>query len=315
MTRRVALAVNPTAGAGRAAAAGAQVTALLARHGLDVVPVTGDGPAEVEHRAREVLADQTDQTDTLVVVGGDGMAHLGVNVVAGTSARLGLVAVGTGNDLARGLGLTVGDPEAAVADLVTALEAGGARRVDAVRCPGAAGTGPGGDRWFAGVLSAGFDALVNERANGWRWPRGRLRYDLAILRELPVLRPRAYVLDLDGASWTTPALLVAVGNGTSYGGGMRICPDAQLDDGLLDVLVVLPVSRTTFVRLYPRVYRGTHVTDPRVVVRRARRVRVAADGIVGYADGERLGPLPLTCEVVPGALRVLDPRQNLVVNP
>jgi diacylglycerol kinase (ATP) len=305
VTCRIALAVNPTAGRGRAAWIGRVVAAKLARHGVEVVPVPGEEPVEVERQARRLLAEET---DTLVVVGGDGMVHLGTNVVAGTPGRLGIVAAGTGNDIARGLGLAVGNPAAAVAELVTALSTRNVRLLDAVRCTGTAGTGPDdGERWFAGVLGAGFDALVNERANGWRWPRGHLRYDLAILRELPVLRPRPYTIDLDGEPWTTRAVLVAIGNGTSYGGGMRVCPDARPDDGLLDVLVVLPVSRTTFVRIYPRVYRGTHVSDPHVVVRRARRVRVASDGIVGYADGERLGPLPLTCEVVPRALRVLGP--------
>lgn len=304
MTRRVALAVNPTSGRGRGAAAGSAVAAVLARHGVDVVMVAGRDAAQVEAHARQLLATET---DTLVVVGGDGMTHLGTNVVAGTGATLGIVPAGTGNDIARDLGLVPRDPHAAGPLLVAALEAGEVRDVDAVRCPQAAGPGPAGTRWFAGVLGAGFDAIVNERANGWRRPRGHLRYDLAILRELPVLRPRGYVLELDGETWTTAAALVAVGNSTSYGGGMRICPGARMDDGLLDVIVVRPLSRTAFVRLYPRVYRGAHVEDPRVTVRQVRRVRIHSEGIVGYADGERLGPLPLTCEVVPRALRILAP--------
>lgn len=304
MTRRVALAVNPTAGRGRGAQSGTAVAAVLARNGVEVIMVAGAGPAEVEAQARHLLATVT---DTLVVVGGDGMMHLGTNVVAGTGATLGIVPAGTGNDIARDLGFLSRDPEVAGPELVAALDAGSTRIVDAVRCPEAAGPGPGGTRWFAGVLGAGFDALVNERANGWRWPRGHLRYDLAILRELRLLRPRGYVLELDGETWTTAAAMVAVGNTTSYGGGMRVCPDARMDDGLLDVIVVQPLSRTAFVRLYPKVYRGTHVDDPRVTVRQVRRVRIVSEGIVGYADGERFGPLPLTCEVVPGALRVLAP--------
>jgi diacylglycerol kinase (ATP) len=178
----------------------------------------------------------------------------------------------------------------------------GARAVDAVRC-----TGGQVERWFAGVLGAGFDAIVNERAEGWRRPRGRARYLLAVARELPVFRPRDYELDLDGKRWATRAMLVTVANAPSYGGGMRVCPDARMDDALLDVLVLEPISRAQFVRLFPRVYSGTHVRHPRVKLARARRVRVRADGVVGYADGERFGPLPLDCEVVPGALRVLAP--------
>jgi diacylglycerol kinase (ATP) len=174
--------------------------------------------------------------------------------------------------------------------------------VDAARC-----TGPGTDRWFAGVLGAGFDAVVNERANRWSWPRGRMRYNLAIARELPVFRPRDYELELDGVRHRTRAMLVAVGNGPSYGGGMQVVPDARLDDGLLDVMVLEPVSRLEFLRIFPRVYSGSHVSHPRVVLHRARSVRVEAAGIVGYADGERFGPLPLTSEVRPGALRLLAP--------
>jgi diacylglycerol kinase (ATP) len=101
--------------------------------------------------------------------------------------------------------------------------------------------------------------------------------------------------------------MVVIANGPAYGGGMRVCPDALMDDGLLDVLVVAPVSRTAFLRIYPKVYRGTHVGDPRVTVRRARRVRVQTAGIVAYADGERVAPLPITAEAVPGALRILVP--------
>ena len=307
MTRRIALAVNPTAGRGRGAQAGAAVASRLVAGGAEVERITAPDAAALEARAREAVAEGA---DTLVVVGGDGMVHLGVNVVAGTGCALGIVAAGTGNDIARSLGLQLHDPDAAARDIIAAVEDGTVREIDGARCVGvggAPGAGAAGDRWFAGVLGAGFDALVNERANGWRWPRGHLRYDLAILRELRVLRPRDYLLELDGQAWDVSAVMVVVANGPSYGGGMRICPDAVLDDGLLDVLVVESLSRTAFLRIYPRVYRGAHLADPRVTVRRARRVRLQAAGIVTYADGERLAPLPITVEAVPGALRVLVP--------
>ncbi|HEY6797423.1 MAG TPA: diacylglycerol kinase family protein [Kineosporiaceae bacterium] len=307
MTRRVVLAVNPQAGGGRATAAGAVADQRLRARELDVVPVHGDTAQAQAAGVRQALADGA---EALVVVGGDGAVHLAVNLVAGTGCPLGIVPAGTGNDVARALGLRLRDPAAAADDVAEAIWSGRSRTVDAVRrLPD---TPPADEvdtaaRWFAGVLGAGFDALVNERANGWRWPRGHLRYDLAILRELPVLRPREYHLDLDGESWTVPAVMVVVANTPSYGGGMRICPRARLDDGLLDVLVVAPLSRAAFLRIYPRVYAGRHLGDPRVTVRRARRVSVRAPGIVAYADGERWGPLPLTVEVVPGALRVLGP--------
>jgi diacylglycerol kinase (ATP) len=310
--------------AARLRAAGVQVDELA---GKDADDLRG----QVQHALSQPL-------DALVVVGGDGMVHLGVGQVAGTGVPLGIIAAGTGNDIARALGLPLRDAEAGVAVLLQALiepgdpgqpgepgepGTGPRRTIDAIRCtpanpatsvtPGVPETADhepdGADaRWFAGVLGAGFDALVNERANGWTRPRGRSKYVLAMLRELPVFRPRRYAIDLDGKRLDTAAMLVAVANGPSYGGGMRVAPDAELDDGLLEVMVVEPLSRARFLAIFPRVYAGTHVTDPRVSIRQGRRVTLDAPGIVAYADGERIGPLPLTCQVVPGAVVVLAPR-------
>ena len=157
------------------------------------------------------------------------------------------------------------DDAAAAAEAVGLALATDARQVvDAARCAWREPDGSPAGRWFVGVLGAGFDAIVNERANRWRWPRGRAKYVAAMLRELPVFRPRAYTIDLDGEVWSTAAMLVAVGNGPSYGGGMRVTPDARLDDGLLDVMVVEPISRAEFVRIFPKVYAGTHVDHPAV---------------------------------------------------
>jgi diacylglycerol kinase (ATP) len=138
-----------------------------------------------------------------------------------------------------------------------------------------------------------------------RRPRGPRRYDLAILLELARVRPRRYTLELDGADHSFTGTLVAIGNCASYGGGMRIAPAADPADGLLDVVTAAPLGRAALIRLRPRLRAGTHVTDPRVSTFRARRIRLDADGIVGYADGERVGPLPLDVTCVPGAVRLL----------
>ena len=132
-----------------------------------------------------------------------------------------------------------------------------------------------------------------------------MRYNLAILRELPVFRAIPYTLVLDGERIDTEAMLVAVGNGPAYGGGMRVTPDASFDDGLLDVLILRKISTFEFLRVFPRVFKGTHVSQPAVQIRRARTVSLEAEGIVSYADGERFAPLPMSMEVVPGALTVL----------
>jgi diacylglycerol kinase (ATP) len=281
--------------------------------GVTVEELTGRDADELRAKVRRAIAAGV---DALVVVGGDGMVQLGVGAVAQTGVPLGIIAAGTGNDVARALALPIRDPEAAVAMVLRGLAApepgsteGHRHAIDAIRCV-RVGQTPGGesDHWYAGVLGAGFDALVNERANRWNRPRGRSRYVLAMLRELPVFRPRSYTLELDGERRVCAAMLVAVANGPSYGGGMRVCPDAVLDDGLLDLMMVEPLSRIAFLSIFPRVYAGTHVSDPRVIIWRGSRVTLDAPGIVAYADGERIGPLPLTCEIVGGAVLILAPR-------
>ena len=292
---RLGLIVNPTSGKNTGARIGSEALTLLRAAGAEIVDLSAVDARGATERGREAIASGA--VDAVVVAGGDGMVHLGANLCAGTGVPLGVVAAGTGNDIARELGLPVRD----AAEAVERILAGRTRTVDAARhvLP------TGEERWFVGVLAAGFDAVVNERANGWRWPKGPMRYNLAIVRELPVFRPIPYVLELDGERRDLDAMLVAVGNGPAYGGGMRVVPDASFDDGLLDVLVLNEIPVREFIRVFPRVRTGGHVTHPAVEVHRARTVSLAATGIVSYADGERFAPLPITLEVVPGALTVL----------
>jgi diacylglycerol kinase (ATP) len=295
MPARLGLIVNPTSGKNTGARVGSEALTLLRAAGVDLLDLSGADARSAREKGHAAIA--AGAVDRLVVAGGDGMVHLGANLCAGTGVPLGVIAAGTGNDIARELGLPVRD----AAKSVERILAGGVRTVDAARH-----TTPTGEaRWFLGVLAAGFDAVVNERANQWRWPKGAMRYNLAILRELPVFRAIPYVLELDGRRLETEAMLVAVGNGPAYGGGMRVTPDAAFDDGLLDVLVLSRLSTPEFLRVFPKVFRGAHVTHPAVEVMRARSVRLEATGIVSYADGERFVPLPMTMEVVPGALRIL----------
>ncbi|MGX1563990.1 diacylglycerol kinase [Streptomyces sp. NPDC055506] len=296
MTSEITLFVNPTAGRGRGARAAQPAASALRAAGFSVRTVLGEDAADALTRARAAVEGGT---GALIAVGGDGMANLALRAVAGTRTPLGLVAVGTGNDFARALGLPVREPAAAGRMIADALKCGRIHDID---------LGQVGDRWFGTVLASGFDSRVNDRGNRMRWPSGRLKYDLAMIAELAEFRPVPYRIRLDdGELREIEATLVAVGNGSSYGGGMRICPGADLTDGLFDITVVGDCSRTTLLRVFPRVYRGTHAGHPAVTVLRASRVEIAADGITGYADGEPLGPLPLSARCVRGGVRVVGP--------
>jgi diacylglycerol kinase (ATP) len=289
VTRVLALLPNPAAGNGRNDLKVAAVGGRLRDAGFEVRELLGADAVESERLAREAVAGGV---DGLVVCGGDGMVNIAAQVLAGTETPLGIVPMGTGNDTARALGLPVKDPLAAADRIV----AGRTRAIDLARS---------GDRYFVTVLAAGFDAAVNEKANTMRWPKGQLKYSVAILAVLKGFTPIHYTLDLDGETQQVDGMLVSVGNGDSMGGGLRVTHGAALDDGLLDVVVFASVSRRELVKTYPKLFSGGHTSHPAYQRHRVRRVTVAAPGVVAYADGERFGELPLTVEVVPGALRVL----------
>ncbi|MEU7645612.1 diacylglycerol kinase [Streptomyces huasconensis] len=296
MTSEITLFVNPTAGRGRGAHAAQPAASALRDRGFRVRTVIGEDAPDALRRARE---DVEGGTGALIAVGGDGMVSLALQAVAGTRTPLGVIAVGTGNDFARALALPVREPGAAGRLVAEALKETRTRSIDLGRV---------GGTWFGTVLASGFDSRVNDRGNRMRWPAGRFKYDLAMAAELAAFRPVPYRITLDGGDvHETEATLVAVGNGSSYGGGMRICAGAEPDDGLFDITVVGPCSRTTLLKVFPRVYKGTHLGHPAVTVHRAATVELVAPGTTGYADGEPLGALPLTAECVPGAVRVLAP--------
>ncbi|PWI08169.1 diacylglycerol kinase [Streptomyces sp. NWU339] len=296
MTSEITLFVNPTAGRGRGARAARPAASALRAAGFSVRTVLGEDAADALARARGAVEEGT---GALIAVGGDGMVNLALQAVVGTGTPLGLIAVGTGNDFARSLGMPLREPAAAGRMIADALKCGRVRDIDLGRV---------GDRWFGAVLASGFDSRVNDRGNRMRLPAGRFKYDLAVVAELAALRPIPYRITLDdGEVREIEATLVAVGNGASYGGGMRICPGADLTDGLFDVTVVGDCGRARLLRVFPTVYRGTHVHLPEVSVFRASRVELAAEEVTGYADGEPVGPLPLTARCVRGAVRVVGP--------
>ncbi|MET7643736.1 diacylglycerol kinase [Streptomyces sp. NPDC005426] len=294
MTSEITLFVNPTAGRGRGARAAQPAASALRDAGFSVRTVLGEDADDALRRAREAVAGGT---GALIAVGGDGMMSLALQAVAGTLTPLGVVAVGTGNDFARALGMPIRDPAAAGRLAAEALKGGDVREIDLGRV---------GERWFGSVLASGFDSRVNDRGNRMRWVGGRFKYDLAILAELAAFAPIRYRMSLDGGPFReTEATLVAVGNGSTYGGGMRICADAVMDDGLFDVTVVGDCSRATLLKVFPKVYKGTHLGHPAVTVHRVSSIALEAVGVTAYADGEPLGALPLTATCVPGAVRVL----------
>jgi YegS/Rv2252/BmrU family lipid kinase len=288
----VAVLVSHAAGRGRAGALAADVLTAFREAGLKAHVLPATTGADGERQAAGAVAAGA---GAIVAVGGDGTVHAALQAVAGTSTPLAVVPAGTGNDLARALGIPA-DSAAAARAAAEDLAAGTSRTIDAGRT---------GDRWWATVLCCGFDSAVSDRANRLRWPKGRRRYDVAVLAELARLRPRELTIVLDGEARTLPVTMVAVGNTPWYGGGMKVCPGADPTDGLFAVTVVGATSRLELMRTKPRLTAGTHIEHAAVSVHRAARVELTCPGVTAYADGEPVAPLPAVVECVPGALRVV----------
>ncbi|MEO8476947.1 MAG: diacylglycerol kinase family protein [Actinomycetota bacterium] len=289
----VVVVANPSAGRGKAGRligkAASILHSLRVEHEVRVSTSAEDLETTVRSAAEEGAG-------IVAVLGGDGTVSLGANGVVGTDAALAVLPAGTGDDFAKAIG--AGTFDAAVRLLanpkivpidVVAVIAGVERR------------------WFVNIAGAGFDSEVNETANAMRLRLGGTgTYLAAVLKTLSRFSPAHYDLTIDGEALSVDAMLVVVGSGIQYGGGMKVLPDACLNDGLLDVCIVEALSTTAFLRAFPRVFTGSHGRHPKVQMLRATSVKVEANRkIQVYADGERVGPLPATFEVRPDALPVV----------
>jgi diacylglycerol kinase (ATP) len=296
---KVTALTNPVSGHGTAIRAAQLAIAWLQHRGVEVVEIIGDDAQDARYLAGAALERGT---DALMVTGGDGVASNALQVLAGTDIPLGIIPAGTGNDHAREFGIPTKDPEAA-ADIVVD---GWTETIDLGRIRD--GDGRKYDKWFGTVAATGFDSLVTDRANRMSWPRGRLRYYIAMLAELSQLRMLPFRMVLDGTREIDADItLAAFGNTRSYGGGLLICPNADPTDGLLDITMAHSASRTKLVRLFPTVMKGTHVDLDEVTTARAKSIHVECPGINVYADGDFACPLPADISAVPAALQILRP--------
>jgi diacylglycerol kinase (ATP) len=295
----VGLIVNPTAGRGNGRSQYPIITETFERLGVEVIDFTSRSIEEAEAKARMAIAHQ--QIDALVVAGGDGMVHLGVNLVTDAKLPLGIIACGTGNDSARALGLPVDD--VVWATQIAADHLNLTRSVDVGLVENDKGR-----FFFFGSISAGFDALVNARANKWKFPKGPSRYKFAMFRELAAFKKLRYKMVVDGEYHEIDAMLCAVTNVDCYGGGMKVTPEAKPDDGELDLFIVHKISRRELIKIFPSVYTGGHVDHPAVEIVRVKNVEIDSGLTPAFADGEAAGHSPLKISVMAGGLQILGPK-------
>jgi YegS/Rv2252/BmrU family lipid kinase len=286
----LSLIVNPAAGDGRAGRALPDVRRALEAHGLDYHV---EQTRSLQH-AGELAREAHQRDETAVALGGDGLVGAVAAALKHTSGVVGVLPGGRGNDFARVLGIPL-HPVAAC----DVLAHGKPRALDLGEADGVT---------FVGIASCGFDSVANQIANETRLVRGNLVYAYGGLRALLNWKPATFELVIDSRRQTLVGMTVAVANSAAYGGGMMLAPDARLDDGMLDVVLIGETSKLQFVRGLRRVFKGTHVELPNVEVIRAREVQVRSERPFAiYADGDPISELPATIRCLPGAIRVITP--------
>ena len=280
--------VNPHSGRGKAAKRANQAMKRALQLGHEVEEISLPNLEESHSQARRVLSSQ--DFDALIIAGGDGSVHDALPLLTEFNIPFAVIASGTGNDFTRVVGLHKRSPEAVI-DLITSTRPE-SYDLGEVRLASSS-------KIFIQVLSTGFDSLVNERANGYKHLRGKIKYVLATLREIFIFQAKPFTFSVDGVRYQREAMLLAVANGANYGGGMKIVPHADGQDGKLDLLLLNRVPKGEFIRVFPRVFSGRHLTHPAVEVFAGREIEIAAD-VVAYADGEYVGDLPLSISTLPG---------------
>lgn len=277
------LLINPKSGNGRGNRIGKLVKQELKALGIEYIDVSADSARESQENLKSKLSE-SQGFEGLFLIGGDGTVNLAVQELVGSDLGLALIPAGTGNDFARTLNLKLKNPEQLISYYLSSR-------------PSLIDVGKVGEKYFVDVLSTGFDSMVNERANAMKRIKGRAKYNVSILMVLSTFKAKSYRFNIDGFSFESKAMLIAVSNGICYGGGMKVTPDAKIDDGLFDILILSPVSKFEFLKVFPKVFSGKHTTHPAVKISRGRNVEIDSDA-VAYADGERVGPLPVKARVI-----------------
>jgi len=289
----VVVVANPTAGDGKAGRSIGRVDTILNDLGVDHEIRVSGSATELEAMARDAARAGA---ATVAVLGGDGSVNLVANGLFGTGSTLAVIPAGTGDDFAKGIGVgrldaatrLLADPKTVDIDVIEVAAGAEVRR-------------------YVNIAGTGFDSAVEEVAAGMRRRLGaRGHYALATVRTLGRFVPAAFRIEMNGRSLDVDAMLVVVGNGMAYGGGMRVLPQASIVDGELDVCIVSAMSKGAFLRAFPKVYVGKHATHPNVTMLKGRQLKVEANRrMLVFADGERVGSLPAVFTVIPAALPVV----------
>ncbi|MGA0083432.1 MAG: diacylglycerol/lipid kinase family protein, partial [Candidatus Nanopelagicales bacterium] len=275
------LVVNSKAGKGKSSYLAGKLEKLLKSNKLPYEVINNSTFDETLFDFQQKI--KSGNIKKVVAIGGDGLVNLCLQEIAESDIALAVIPAGTGNDFARAVGVY----KKSVEEIFNAIRSQDPTAIDLGLV-----TGDFGRRWYVQVLSTGFDALVNNLANKITWPKGQIKYTLATIFTLARFKPIKYELIIDDKEFNQNLMLLSVANGETYGGGMRICPNASNSDGIFDILLVHPVSKIVLLTIFPKVFAGKHIPHPKIEIFHGKEVKILADA-TAFADGEFISKLPI----------------------
>ncbi|OQA20956.1 MAG: Diacylglycerol kinase [Actinobacteria bacterium ADurb.Bin346] len=286
--------LNPASRNGKALELKEKLEEILVSAGLDYVLHISKSAEDI----REIISKNIDVFDNFISCGGDGTVHNIANCLAGTGKNLGCIPLGSGNDIARNLGIPLEIDKAAAI-----INDGNTRKLDMGMI--------NGKYYYLAVSGAGFDSAVTDLANNTRLPlKGTSKYTYAVYRTLITFRSKKFFIKFDGQEKTANAMFVVVGNMSSYGGGMKIVPEADPEDGIFDVCIINRMSKMYFVKVFPSVFEGKHTSDPFVDYFKASEVEIDSEyNFSVFADGEYICKLPAKFEMAKKAISFIAPKK------
>ena len=286
--------LNPASQHGKALELKDSLEEILHNYGMNFTIHISSSPRDIE----DMVRDNLEAYDNFISCGGDGTIHNLANCLVGTGKNLGCIPMGSGNDIARNLGIPL-DMEKAAA----IINEGHVRVLDTGRI--------NGKYYYLAVSGAGFDSVVNDLANNTKFPlKGPAKYTYAVYKTLITYRAKKFYIKYDGQEKTLDSMFMVVGNMDSYGGGMRITPNADPEDGILDVCIIKRMSKIHFIKVFPSVFKGEHISDPFVEYFRANEVEIDSDyNFSVFADGEYICKLPAKFEVAKKSLNFIAPKK------
>lgn len=286
------IVLNPSSGRGKTLSLREKIEAELKQNDIDFTLYVSKSADDIIGYTRA----KVDEYDNFISVGGDGTLHYILNGIAKADKTIGVIPTGSGNDISINLGLPLD-----ISESIKAIKQANTKKIDI-------GLIDGKDYYLC-IAGAGFDSVVNDLANNTRFPiKGPAIYSYSVYKTLITFRSKKFLISYDGSSQSVDSMMMTASNMKSYGGGMRITPHASFNDGLLDICIIKRMNKIHFVKTFPKVYDGKHLSDPFVESFRTDKIKIECEyNFSVFADGEYICKLPATFEVLPKRQKIIVP--------